>query len=89
MSITKEKKQEVIGEFQRDENDTGSPEVQVAVLTSRINSLTQHLREKKKDHASRRGLLMLVSKRRRHLDYLSKTAPESYQKLVERLGLRK
>ena len=89
MSITKEKKDEVIADYRRDEQDTGSPEVQVAVLTTRINNLTQHLREKKKDHAGRRGLLQLVSKRRRHLNYLSKTAPESYAKLVTRLGLRK
>ena len=89
MSITKEDKQRLISEYRRDENDSGSPETQVAVLTHRINALTEHLRTAKKDHAGRKGLLALVSKRRRHLNYLARTAPETYQSLVQRLGLRK
>ncbi len=72
MTITKERKQELIGDFRRKQDDTGSPEVQVALLTTRINGLTEHLREHKKDYACRRGLLMLVSRRRRLLDYLKK-----------------
>ena len=89
MSITKEDKQRLISEYRRDESDSGSPETQVAVLTHRINALTEHLRIAKKDHAGRRGLLALVSKRRRHLNYLARTTPETYQELVQRLGLRK
>ena len=89
MSITKEDKQRLITEYRRDEKDSGSPETQVAVLTHRINALTAHLRTAKKDHAGRRGLLQLVSKRRRHLNYLARTAPETYQELVRRLELRK
>ncbi|HEX6986444.1 MAG TPA: 30S ribosomal protein S15 [Planctomycetaceae bacterium] len=89
MSITKDDKRRIIGEYRWDESDSGSPEVQVAVLTHRINALTEHLRTAKKDHAGRRGLLQLVSKRRRHLNYLARTAPETYQSLVQRLGLRK
>lgn len=89
MSITKEDKSRLISEFGRGGEDSGSPESQVAVLTHRINALTEHLRGHKKDHASRRGLLMLVSKRRRHLNYLARTAPETYQDLVQRLQLRK
>lgn len=89
MSITKEDKQRVVSEYRRDEADSGSPEIQVAVLTHRINALTEHLRSAKKDHSSRRGLLAMVSKRRRHLNYLARTAPETYQDLVQRLGLRK
>lgn len=89
MSITSERKNELIQEFRRDESDTGSPEVQIAVLTERINKLTDHLRLHKKDHGSRRGLLMLVSRRRRLLDYLKRTTPEKYQEMLERLGIRK
>ena len=89
MSITKEDKTRIIGDFRRGDNDSGSPEIQVAVLTHRINALTEHLRDHKKDHASRRGLLALVSKRRRHLNYLARTAPATYQELVQRLELRK
>ena len=89
MSITKERKQEVIGEYQRGGADTGSPEVQIAILTTRINSLTGHLKTHKKDYASRRGLLMMVSRRRRLLDYLKKVTPERYLEILKRLGLRK
>lgn len=89
MSITKEKKQELIGEFGRSDNDTGSPEAQIPVLSHRINELTKHLKEHKKDYASRRGLLMLVSRRRRQLDYLKKTNPERYLELIQQLGIRK
>jgi len=89
MSITKERKQELINEFRRSEADTGSPEVQIAVLSHRIAQLTEHLKTHNKDHASRRGLLMLVSRRRRLLDYLRETTPESYQDIISRLSLRK
>ncbi len=89
MSITKEDKSRLQGEFRRDESDSGSPEIQVAVLTHRINSLTEHLRGHNKDHAGRKGLLAMVSKRRRHLNYLARTAPQTYQDLVQRLKLRK
>ncbi|MEM1062101.1 MAG: 30S ribosomal protein S15 [Planctomycetota bacterium] len=89
MSITKEKKAAVIEEFRRDEKDTGSAEVQIAVLTNRINALTEHMKANKKDHASRRGLLMLVSKRRSLLNYIHRTQPETYRSLLERLSLRR
>jgi small subunit ribosomal protein S15 len=89
MTITKERKQEVIGEYRRGELDTGSPEVQVAILTSRINALTGHLRQHKKDHACRRGLLMQVGRRRRLLDYLKKVEPQRYLDLIRRLEIRK
>ena len=89
MSITKERKQEVIGEYRRGDADTGSPEVQIAILTNRVNSLTEHLKTHKKDYASRRGLLMMVSRRRRLLDYLKKVTPERYLEILKRLELRK
>lgn len=89
MSITKERKTQIIGEFRRADSDTGSPEIQVAVLSHRIESLTEHLKTHEKDHASRRGLLMLVSRRRRLLDYLKSSKPEVYLSLIARLGLRK
>ncbi|MDA1016900.1 MAG: 30S ribosomal protein S15 [Planctomycetota bacterium] len=89
MSITKERKTEVISEYRRSEEDTGSPEVQIAVLTTRITSLTEHLRGHQKDHAGRRGLLGMVSRRRRLLNYLKKTTPECYQEIIGRLGIRK
>ena len=89
MTITKERKQELIGEFRRGDDDTGSPEVQIAILTTRINRLTGHLREHKKDYASRRGLLMLVGRRRRLLDYLKKVDPQRYLDTIRRLNIRK
>jgi small subunit ribosomal protein S15 len=87
--ITKEKKQAIINEYARTAGDTGSPEVQVAVLTARIAELTEHLKENPKDHHSRRGLLKMVGKRRNHLGYLKKVDIERYRSLIERLGLRK
>lgn len=89
MSITKEKKQELIKEFAIKEGDTGSPEVQVAVLTERINNLTEHMKSHKKDFISRRGLLLMVSSRRRLLDYVKKNDQSRYETLIKRLGLRK
>jgi len=89
MTITRERKTELIGEFRRSDEDTGSPEVQIAILTSRINGLTEHLREHKKDFACRRGLLMLVSRRRRLLDYLKKIDPQRYLDVIRRLDIRK
>lgn len=87
--MTTERKAEIIKEYGRTPNDTGSPEVQVALLTERINTLTEHLKENKKDHHSRRGLLKMVGKRRGLLDYLKKTDLEGYRALIARLGLRK
>ena len=89
MTLTKEAKTEVMSRFAKHEGDTGSPEVQVALLTARINELTEHLREHKKDHHSRRGLLMLVGQRRRLLDYLRRRDIGRYRELVQELGLRK
>ena len=89
MPLTKEAKQEVIQKFGRGDNDTVSPEVQVALLTARINELTEHLREHKKDHHSRRGLLMLVGQRRRLLNYLNRRDVDRYRGLVQELGLRR
>ncbi len=89
MSLLKEKKTELIKNHKLHDGDTGSPEVQVALLTERINSLTPHFKFHKKDHHSRRGLLMLVSSRRRQLDYLKKVDSTRYQKLIERLNIRK
>jgi len=89
MSITKELKTQLIGKYRRQESDTGSPEVQVALLTSRINELHDHLRTHKKDHASRRGLLMMVSKRAGLLSYLRNMDRNSYTTLIGSLGLRK
>ena len=89
MSITAERKTEVIGEFKQMENDTGSPEVQVAILTSRITTLTDHFKEHKKDNHSRRGLLKMVSRRRRLLDYLKRKDQTRYEDLIKRLGLRR
>ena len=87
--ITKEKKQELINQFGKDENDTGTPEVQIAIFTHRIKLLTEHLQTHTKDHSTRRGLLQLVGKRRRLLNYLNKTDIERYRAIVEQLGLRK
>ena len=89
MAITKEKKQELIGQYGRKEADTGSPEVQVALLTARINDLTDHFKAHKKDHASRRGLLMMVSQRASLLKYLRQHDRQAYLELIGRLGLRK
>ncbi len=89
MSITKEKKQEIIGSFSRGEYDTGSPEVQIALLTARITDLTEHFKMHNKDHASRRGLLMMVSKRSSLLKYLRLHDRKSYLELIARLGIRK
>jgi small subunit ribosomal protein S15 len=89
MTLTAEDKQEIVAKFGKDENDTGATQVQVALLTRRINDLTEHLREHKHDHHSRRGLLMLVGQRRRFLNYLQKHDLEGYRKLVKDLGLRK
>lgn len=87
--ISKEKKTAIIKEFARSEGDTGSPEVQIAVLTERIQELTEHLKEHPKDHHSRRGLLKMVGQRRGLLAYLKKMDIERYRTLIERLGLRK
>jgi small subunit ribosomal protein S15 len=89
MSITAERKQEMMAEFALSDGDTGSPEVQVAVLTERITNLTEHFKTHKKDVHSRRGLLMMVSRRRRLLDYLQRISKERYGTLIQRLGLRK
>jgi len=89
MSLTKDRKQELIGKFGREAGDTGSAEVQVALLTERINHLTEHLKVHKKDHHSRRGLLMLVGRRRRLLDYLRRNDVERYRALIAKLGLRR
>ena len=89
MSLAKEKKSELIGKYGRADGDTGSAEVQVALLTERINELTEHLRAHGKDHHSRRGLLMLVGRRRRFLNYLQRSDLERYRELVRELGLRK
>jgi len=84
-----ENKQQIIEEFQREPGDTGSPEVQIALLTKRIEHLTEHLKTHKKDHHSRRGLLMLVGQRRRLLDYLQRTDVGRYRDLIGRLGIRR
>jgi small subunit ribosomal protein S15 len=89
MSLTKERKQVLIGDYKRGEGDTGSPEVQIAILTTRVAELTEHLRTHKKDYASRRGLLMMVSRRRRLLDYLKKIDPQRYLDVIGRLDIRK
>lgn len=89
MSLNKELKTTVITDFARHEGDTGSPEVQIALLTQRIQQLTEHLKTHKHDQHSRRGLLKLVGQRRRHLNYLARKDPESYQKVLQRLGLRR
>lgn len=88
-TLTSERKRELIAKFGRGENDTGATEVQIAMLTERINDLTEHLRTHKKDHHSRRGLLMLVGRRRRFLNYLQRKDLEGYRALVRELGLRK
>lgn len=87
--ISKEKKQEIMKTYARKEGDTGSPEVQIAVLTERINELTEHLKKNPKDHHSRRGLLMMVGRRRGLLDYLAKKDLQAYRDLIAKLGIRK
>ncbi|MDH5533476.1 MAG: 30S ribosomal protein S15 [Candidatus Pacebacteria bacterium] len=89
MAITKAQKQQIINDFQLFEGDTGSPEVQIAILTASIQELTEHLKEHKKDNHSRRGLLKQVAKRRRLLNFLQKKSEERYKKLIERLELSK
>lgn len=89
MAITKDRKTDIIGQFKRESTDTGSPEVQVALLTARITELTEHLRMHKKDHASRRGLLKMVSKRSGMLTYLRTKDRNRYLAVISRLGLRK
>ncbi len=89
MTLTADAKRDIVQRYGRGENDTGSTEVQVALLTARINELTEHLREHKKDHHSRRGLLMLVGKRRRLLKYLQASDIDRYRKLIQDLGLRR
>ncbi len=89
MSITPERKAELVKEYSTGEYDTGSPEVQVAILSERIRNLTEHLKDHKKDFHSRRGLLMMVGQRRRLLDYLKRKNAPRYETLIERLGLRR
>jgi small subunit ribosomal protein S15 len=89
MPLTKDQKQEIIGKHGREEADTGSPQVQIALLTARINQLTEHLRTHRHDHYSRRGLLKLVGRRRRLLNYLQKRDLEGYRALIKELGLRR
>ncbi len=89
MSITAERKAELIKDYQREANDTGSPEVQIAILTERIRNLTEHMKDHKHDFHSRRGLLKLVSQRRKLLDYLKKIDINRYEALIKSLGLRK
>lgn len=89
MAITKEKKQSLIKDFKISQNDTGSAEVQVAILTERINNLTKHLVENKKDNSSKRGLVKMVNNRKTLLAYLKKTNEKSYEEIIKKLGLRK
>ena len=89
MAITKEKKEEIVSVFRKNDSDTGSPEVQIAILTTRINNLTEHMRTNKKDYSTRRGLLGMVSRRRRLLDYLRTINPDRYLDIIEKLNIRK
>ncbi len=89
LTLVKEDKQKIIEEFKTHENDTGSAEVQVAILTKKINTLNEHLKSNKKDHHSRRGLVMMVGKRKRLLEYLKNSEVSRYKKLIKELGLRK
>jgi small subunit ribosomal protein S15 len=89
MTMNKQEKTQLVGEFRRHENDTGSPEVQIAILTRRIEQLTEHLKAHRHDESSRRGLLKLVGQRRRHLAYLKRKDAASYLGLTERLGIRR
>jgi small subunit ribosomal protein S15 len=89
LALITERKTEIIQDFKTHEGDTGSPEVQIALLSTRINQLTEHLKEHKKDHHSRRGLLMMVGRRRRLLNYLAKTEISRYRAIISKLGLRR
>ncbi|HLV60230.1 MAG TPA: 30S ribosomal protein S15 [Fredinandcohnia sp.] len=89
MALLKDRKQEIVAKYARGENDTGSPEVQIALLSERIRYLTEHFQVHKKDHHSRRGLLKIVGQRRRLLDYLKRKDPNRYKAIIEDLGLRK
>jgi small subunit ribosomal protein S15 len=89
MTLTKDDKGNVIQQYARHEKDTGSPEVQIALLTNRINYLTEHLKTHKHDQHSRRGLLKLVGQRRSHLNYIARKNPEAYRELLQKLGLRR
>lgn len=89
MTVTKERKRELIQQYRREDSDSGSPEVQIAVLTARINNLTEHMRTHDKDYASRRGLLAMVSRRRTLLDYLRRTNAQGYLDIIAKLGIRK
>jgi small subunit ribosomal protein S15 len=89
MSLNSQQKTGVVAQYRRGPKDTGSPEVQIALLSERINGLSEHFTSHKRDHASRRGLLKMVNQRRKLLDYLKVTSPDKYQSLVERLGLRR
>ncbi len=89
MSLTVAEKAEIVNEYGRNEQDTGSPEVQVAMLTKRINDLAAHFKQHQHDHHSRQGLLRMVGRRRKHLDYLKANSPDSYRELISSLGLRK
>jgi small subunit ribosomal protein S15 len=88
MSLTQEKKQEIIGQYQVHETDTGSSNLQIALLTERITQLTQHLKTNQKDHSSRRGLLKLIGQRKSLLGYLKRKNPQGYQELISKLGIR-
>ena len=89
MSLSSENKSKIVAEYSRGDNDTGSPEVQVALLSARISELTEHFGEHKKDHHSRQGLLKMVNKRRKLLDYLKEKDQDRYRELISRLGLRR
>ncbi|MBA3465532.1 MAG: 30S ribosomal protein S15 [Deltaproteobacteria bacterium] len=89
MSLSTAKKSEIVQKFQKHEGDTGSPEVQVALITERVTHLTEHLKNNPKDHHSRRGLLLMVGQRRALLDYLKRTGLDRYRKVIETLGLRR
>jgi small subunit ribosomal protein S15 len=89
MTVTKERKRELVQEYRREESDSGSPEVQIAILTTRINNLTEHMRTHDKDYSSRRGLLAMVSRRRTLLDYLRRINAQGYVDIIGKLGIRK
>jgi len=89
MTVSAEKKENIIKEFGKDKNDTGSSETQIAILTERINNITEHLKSNKKDHSGRRGLVILVAKRRKLLNYYKKNNLENYKTLIEKLNIRK